>query len=89
MSTQPKIDLTTFFLSVSSAAYLSLGFDEHGGQPDLKRVDLDMARQNIDLLELMKEKTQGNRSAEEERLLSHLLMEIQLRYVETEKKVNA
>ena len=75
----PKIDLTTFFLSISSAAFMGLGLDAE--------VDLDLAKQNIDLLELMHEKTKGNRSAEEEQLLEQLLFETRLRYVEVEKKL--
>lgn len=50
----PKLDFTTFVLSVSSAAFGSLTGD--GGIP----VDLDLARQNIDLLEMLQEKTRGN-----------------------------
>ena len=61
-----KIDLTTFFLSISSAAYMGLSEG---------KIDLELARQNIDLLELMHEKTKGNRSPDEERLLEQLLFE--------------
>ncbi len=68
-----KIDLTTFFLSISQAAFLSL--------QDEKR-DLIFARQNIELLELMRDKTQGNRTAEEEKLLEQLLFETRMKYVE-------
>ena len=49
------------------------------------QVDLELAKQNIDLLELMKEKTQGNRTPEEERLLDQLLFETRMRYVETQR----
>jgi hypothetical protein len=74
--TLPKIDLTTFFLSVSQAAMQSM---TEG------RVDLEMARHNIDLLELMHEKTQGNRSAEEEQLLGHLLFQLRMSFVQAER----
>ncbi len=50
-------------------------------------VDLELARQNIDLLELMREKTQGNRTPEEDRLIEQLLFETRLRYVETQRKM--
>jgi hypothetical protein len=68
-----KIDLTTFFLSISQAAFMSL--------QDEKR-DLLFAQQNIELLELMRDKTQGNRTAEEDRLLEQLLFETRMKYVE-------
>lgn len=93
MGELPRIDLTTFFLSISSAAFMGLGYQqpESGGEPaqDLGRVDLDLARQNIDLLELMQDKTRGNRSSEEEALLQQLLFEMRLRFVEVQKKVSA
>ena len=80
----PKIDLTTFFLSISSAAFMGLGVVPMEGET-APRVDLELARQNIDLLELMKEKTQGNRTPEEEKLLDQLLFETRMRFVEIQK----
>lgn len=84
MSSPSKIDLTTFFLSISSAAFMGLGISspEGGNSP---QPDLELARHNIDLLELMQEKTQGNRTPEEDRLLDHLLFETRLKYVERQK----
>lgn len=82
----PKIDLTTFFLSISSAAYMGLGITPAGS--DQGQIDLELARQNIDLLELMQEKTQGNRTPEEEKLLQQLLFEIRMRFVETQRRVS-
>lgn len=86
----PKIDLTTFFLSISSAAFMGLGIAPPSLRNQLKeepKVDLELARQNIDLLELMQEKTKGNRTPDEDRLLDQLLFETRLRFVEAEKKI--
>jgi hypothetical protein len=82
----PKLDLTTFFLSISSAAFMGLGLapETPGAAP---KVDLEFARQNIDLLELMQEKTRGNRNPEEEKLLEQLLFETRMRYVELKNKL--
>ena len=77
----PKIDLTTFILSISSAAYMGLGMVP-GPDGSAPRVDLEMARQNIDLLELMYEKTRGNRSPEEEKLIEQLLFELRMKFVD-------
>jgi hypothetical protein len=87
-NTFPKVDLTTFFLSISSAAYMGLGIapPPEGGAP---RVDLELARQNIDLLELMYEKTLGNRTPEEDRLIEQLLFETRMKYVEKQKEAQA
>ena len=69
----PKVDLTTFFLSVSAAAMQSL----ENNPPDLM-----MAKHNIDLLVLLEEKTKGNRSSDEEQLLVHLLYQLRMSYVQ-------
>jgi len=68
----PQLDLTTFFLSVSAAAMQAL--QNNPPEPD-------MAKHNIDLLELMQEKTRGNRTDEEDQLLSHLLFQVRMAYV--------
>jgi hypothetical protein len=51
------------------------------------QVDLELARQNIDLLELMQEKTKGNRSVEEDRLIEQLLFETRMRFVEAQRRM--
>jgi len=80
----PKIDLTTFILSISSAAYMGLGMvpRSDGAAPE---VNLQLARQNIDLLELMYDKTRGNRTPEEEKLIEQLLFELRVKYIEKQK----
>ena len=51
-----------------------------------EQIDLELARQNIDLLELMQEKTKGNRSSDEDRLIDKLLFETRMRFVEVQKQ---
>lgn len=61
-----------------------------GLKPDGQKegpIDLELARQNIDLLELMHEKTRGNRNAEEDRLIDQLLFETRMRFVETQRRM--
>ncbi len=80
-----KIDLTTFSLSISSAAFMGLGLvPVHEGSPP--QVDLERARQNIDLLELIYDKTKGNRTPEEEQLISQLLFEMRMKFIEKQKE---
>jgi len=50
------------------------------------RLNLELACQNIDLLELMYEKTRGNRTQEEDRLIEQLLFELRMRFVEKKKE---
>ena len=79
-----KIDFTTFILSVSTAAYMGLGLvpSEEGKSPTL---DLALARQNIDLLELIFEKTKGNLTSEESKLLESMLFETRMKFLEAQK----
>lgn len=86
MNQLPKIDLSTFFLSISSAAFYGLGISPPGGD-EKPKIDLELARHNIDLLELMDEKTRGNRTADESKLLEQLLFETRMRYVEVERRL--
>jgi hypothetical protein len=51
--------------------------------------DLANARRTIDLLEILQEKTQGNLTAEEAKLLDDILYELRMSYVEIEKRVRA
>ena len=78
----PRIDFATFVLSLSTSALHHLGLvpDPETNQPG--PVNKPFARQTIDTLELLQEKTRGNLDAEEERLLEGLLYELRMRYVE-------
>jgi hypothetical protein len=49
-----------------------------GGEP---MINLDMAKHNIDLLGVLEEKTRGNLTPEEKRLLDSVLYELRMRYV--------
>lgn len=80
----PSIDFATFILSLSHSALMHLGEAPH---PDTNKVEanLPLAKQNIDLLGLMEEKTKGNLSGDEERLLAQVLFDLRMRYVERSK----
>jgi hypothetical protein len=50
-------------------------------------VDLPNARRTVDLLEVLQEKTQGNLTADESKMLDDVLYELRLTYVEVQKRV--
>jgi len=78
------VNFTTFVLSLSTSALLHLGVTppaELGGQA--QEIDLPMARQTIEILEMVREKTQGNLTKDEQALLDHALHDLRIRYVET------
>lgn len=83
-STLPTLDFATFILSLSHSALMHLGEAPH---PDTNKVEanLPLAKQNIDLLGLLEEKTKGNLTGDEERLLAQVLFDLRMRYVERSK----
>ncbi|MBS2018915.1 MAG: DUF1844 domain-containing protein [Deltaproteobacteria bacterium] len=80
----PQIDFATFILSLSHSALVNLG---EAPDPDTQKVSISLpiAKQNIDLLGLLEEKTKGNLSGDEERLLAQVLFDLRMRYVEKSK----
>ena len=83
----PKIDFSTFVISMSQSALIQLGELPHP-ENDAIDADLPLARQTIDLLGVIEEKTKGNLSGDEERLLTHVLFDLRMRFIEKEKKKN-
>jgi hypothetical protein len=80
----PKLDFATFVLSISHSVLMHLG---EAPLPDgeVAQQNLPLARQTIDLLGLLEEKTKGNLSGDEERLLSQVLYDLRMRFVEVAK----
>ncbi|MFN4197332.1 MAG: DUF1844 domain-containing protein [Caldimicrobium sp.] len=74
------INFNTFILSLNTAALVHLG---ELPDPITKRKEpnLMLARQTIETLEMLKEKTKGNLTFEEEKLLQTILYELKLKYV--------
>ncbi len=82
--TLPHVDFATFVLSLSHSALMHLGEAPH---PDTGGVEknLPLARQTIDLIAMLDEKTRGNLSGDEERLIGQILFDLRMRYVELSK----
>ena len=80
----PAVDFHTFVLSLGSSALLHLGELEH---PDVgaPQKDLPLAKHTIDILVMLEEKTKGNLTPAEEKLIGSLLYDLRLRYVEAQK----
>ena len=71
-------------MMLASSAVVTMGAaaDPLTGQT---RRDLEQATEIIDLLILLREKTEGNRTSEETRILEQLIYDLQLRYVSARK----
>ncbi len=80
----PEINFSSFLLSLSTSALMHLG---EVPDPVAQKIDknLPLAKQNIDLLGMLKEKTRGNLTPDEEKLLDHLLADLRWRYIREAK----
>ena len=80
----PEVNFSSFLLSLSSSTLLHLGeiADPQSGE---KKKELALAKQSIDIIVLLKDKTKGNLTQEEEKLLDHLLYDLRMRFVEASK----
>jgi hypothetical protein len=76
----PEINFATFVASLNASALLQLGAIEDP-TTGTKNKNLPMAKQTIDILSMMQEKTAGNLSKEEENLLKNVLYDLRLMYV--------
>lgn len=80
-----QINFSTFVLSLVSSAFYHLG-DMPDPQTGEKKVDLSAVKQTIDLLIMLKQKTEGNLDDEEKKLLEQLTYELQMKFVDAQKK---
>ena len=76
----PEVNFSSFLLSLSSSALLHMGEipDPQSGE---QRKDMALAKQSIDILNLLKDKTTGNLTEEENNLLENLLYDLRMRFV--------
>jgi hypothetical protein len=85
---EPEADepsLVGLFVMLGSSAVVALGEAEDplSGQ---RHVDLDQAAEAIDLLILLRRKTEGHRSPEETQVLEELIYDLQIRYVNATRR---
>ncbi len=76
------IDFYTFVLSLGSSAFVHLGDAPHPETGEAGKPDLAFAKQTIDILAMLREKTRGNLTPEEERFLENLLTDLRFRFVQ-------
>ena len=80
----PGINFSAFIFSLSHTANMQLEEAQNGGESG--KAQLILAKQTIEILEMLKEKTQGNRERDEEKMLASLLFDLRMRFVEAKKK---
>ena len=84
--TLPPASFEMLILSLGMQAQMELG--KGAAQPE-STPNLEIAQHTIDLLSVLQEKTKGNLSLEEQRLLDNTLTELRFRYVQALGDINA
>ena len=77
----PKIDLRTFIIQLAQGALVGLG-EKKDPDVDAKIKNLQLATHHIGVLEMLGEKTKGNRSEEESKLLEVVLKDLKEKLAE-------
>jgi hypothetical protein len=82
--TLAPLDFATFILSLASSAMVNLG---HLPPPEGTQsyLDLAAAKQIIDILGILEEKTRGNLDDSEDKLLKSLLYDLRVQYVDAQR----
>jgi hypothetical protein len=76
----PKINFQTFILSLNSSVLVQLGIIEDP-MTGAKEKNLSLAKQTIDILGMLEEKTKGNLDRDEEMMLKNILYDLRMMYV--------
>jgi hypothetical protein len=76
----PKGDFAALISMLVTQALFALGVLQVEGQEG-KEPDLELAKYSIDMLETIEEKTKGNLTEEEEKVLENTLSQVRMAYV--------
>lgn len=81
----PKISFSTFVMSLNASILVNLGL-ETDPITGVRAANLPLARQTIDILGMLEQKTKGNLEDDERRLLTHMLYELRILYIKAREK---
>ncbi len=74
------VSFSSLIISLAGSAMMHLGETPNPATGEIT-VDLGLARNTIDVIAMLRDKTEGNRDEEESKLINTMLYEIQTRYV--------
>ena len=76
----PELNFSTFILSLSTSVLVHLG-ELPDPITNERNVSLPLAKQTISIIEILQQKTRGNLTADEERLIEDILFDLRMKYV--------
>src|SRR5262249_17056965 len=79
----PPATFEFLILSLRAQAEMQLGLFHFGEDDEKPQPDFDLARHSIDMLNVLLEKTRGNLTIDEQRLLENSLTELRFRYIQS------
>ena len=82
----PEVDFPSFIMSLCTSVFIHLGEIPDPTTNETKQ-NLPLAKQTIDLISMLKEKTEGNRTSDEDKLLDEMLYTMRMKYLSTSKQV--
>ncbi len=83
----PPLDFSSIVLPIFTPALLKLGLLGEADQKEPK-LNLELARRLIDILDLLKDRTKGNLTPDEEKFLDACLRELKASYLEKAKVIS-
>jgi hypothetical protein len=81
----PEINFSTFVISLSTQVLMNLG-EIPNPLTNAPEKDIPVAKQMIDILAMLQEKTRGNLNAGESKLMEEILFDLRMKYVEAVKQ---
>jgi hypothetical protein len=85
MPFEEKVDFISFIMRMATGAYIALGLVEHPETKEKKK-DLELAKFTIDTLDMLKMKTKGNLTKEEEVFFNEILSDLKLKFVKVKEE---
>jgi DNA replication initiation complex subunit (GINS family) len=84
----PPGDFAALISMLTTQAFFALGLLEvHGQEGEQRQPDLAMAQYNIDMLQTLQDKTKGNLTKEEQKVLSNMLNQLRMAYVKVSDSI--
>ena len=78
------LDFSSFVLSLANTALFQLGFIKVSESEEVQK-DLPGARQIIDIVAMLEEKTRGNLTDQEKKIITETLFQLRMAFVEASK----
>jgi hypothetical protein len=76
----PEINFINFLFSLSTSAFIQLGEIADPASREMTK-NLPLAKQTIDLIGMLREKTKGNLTPDEEKIMETILYDLRMKYV--------